>query len=142
LPISSNRQWGSFNQLNLCTNHIVSQICHTSTSRINSNKLWGRLKGNLSYKVLKRDAISKCGKLCEALHSRRASVSDLRRENAYYELGFLLIFFFTFIFFFIFIFILLLLLLTVNGFIPGGSVLQCKTGNTVQYSRVQYSTVQ
>jgi len=32
----------------------------------------------------------------------------------------------------------LLLLLTVNGFIPSGSVLQCKTG---QYNLVQYNTV-
>jgi len=32
----------------------------------------------------------------------------------------------------------LLLLLTENGFIPRGSVLQCKTG---QYNTVQYNTV-
>jgi hypothetical protein len=34
--------------------------------------------------------------------------------------------------------LLLLLLLTANEFIPGGSVLQCKTG---QYSTVQYNTL-
>jgi hypothetical protein len=34
--------------------------------------------------------------------------------------------------------LLLLLLLTANGFIPGGSVLQCKTG---QYNTVQYNTI-
>jgi len=35
--------------------------------------------------------------------------------------------------------LLLLLLLTANGFIPGGSVLQRKTG---QYNRVQYNKIQ
>ena len=38
----------------------------------------------------------------------------------------------------------LLLVLTANGFIPSGSVLQCKTGqyNTVQYVTIQYNTIQ
>ena len=35
--------------------------------------------------------------------------------------------------------LLLLLLLTVSEFIPGGSVLQCKTG---QYNPVQFNTIQ
>jgi hypothetical protein len=36
----------------------------------------------------------------------------------------------------------ILLLLTANDFIPGGSVLQCKTGqyNTVQYNTIKYNT--
>jgi len=39
--------------------------------------------------------------------------------------------------------LLLLLLLTANGFIPGGSVLQRKTGqyNRVQYNSLQYNTI-
>ena len=39
--------------------------------------------------------------------------------------------------------LLLLLLLTANWFIPGGSGLQCKTGqhNTVQYNTIQYNTI-
>jgi len=38
---------------------------------------------------------------------------------------------------------ILLLLLTENGFIPGGSVLHCKTGqyNTVQYNTLHYTTI-
>ena len=40
--------------------------------------------------------------------------------------------------------VLLLLLLNANEFIPGDSVLQCKTEqyNTVQYNTEQYNTVQ
>jgi hypothetical protein len=45
------------------------------------------------------------------------------------------LFVFVFVYFYIFI---LILLLTANGFIPGGSVLQCKIG---QYNTIQYNTI-
>jgi hypothetical protein len=40
--------------------------------------------------------------------------------------------------------LLVLLLLTTSGFIPGGRVLECKTGqyNTIQYGTIQYNSIE
>jgi hypothetical protein len=37
--------------------------------------------------------------------------------------------------------IIIIIIIITNGFMPGGNVLQCKTGNTVYYTTLHYTTL-